>query len=617
MPEQKKISKMIDNAVVKIAGDSGDGMQLTGNQFSQTTALAGNDLRTLPDFPAEIRAPVGTLFGVSGFQIQFGSKQVHTPGDNPDMLVAMNPAALKVNLNDIKLNSIIIINEDTFTARYLKMANFDSNPLEDGTLDGYQVFSVPITTLNRKALEDMDISVKIVDRCKNFFALGILYWMYTRSLDQTKKWINEKFKSSSEIIEANTKSLVAGYNYAESTEIFTTNYQINESKVEPGFYRNINGNEALCLGMVAAGQKSDLNIFLSGYPITPASNVLQRMSQLKAYGVKTFQAEDEIAGVCAAIGASYSGTIGATVTSGPGLTLKSEAIGLAVMTELPLLICDIQRGGPSTGLPTKTEQSDLFLSLFGRHGEAPLPVIAARTPADCFDAAYEAIRIAVKFMTPVILLSDSFLANGSEPWKIPEVSQLPKLDVNFETDSDKYAPYFRDEETLSRMWAVPGTPGLEHRIGGLEKEDITGNVSYDPENHDKMVKQRAEKIDRIRHYIEEPEIEGEESGDLLIISWGSTHGIVQSALQKYKNNGRKISHYHLRWINPLPNNLKTYVKNFKHILVPELNMGQLRKIIRAEYLVDAKGLNLLRGMPFHDEDIYTAIDRVLEEKSDA
>jgi 2-oxoglutarate ferredoxin oxidoreductase subunit alpha len=617
MSETKKMSKTLDKAIVKIAGDSGDGMQLTGTQFSNTTALAGNDLRTLPDFPAEIRAPVGTLFGVSGFQIQFGSNEVHTPGDNPDLLVAMNPAALKVNLEDLKLNSIIILNEDTFTKRYLKMAKFESNPLEDGTLDGYQVFSVPITTLNRTALEEFDLSVKIVDRCKNFFALGILYWMYTRPLEQTRNWLKEKFSSSPELLEANTKALSAGYNYAASAELFTTNYQVNNAKVEPGLYRNINGNEALCLGMVAASQKSGLNIFLSGYPITPASNVLQRMSQLKSYGVKTFQAEDEIAGVCAAIGASYSGSIGTTVTSGPGLTLKSEAIGLAVMTELPLLICDIQRGGPSTGLPTKTEQSDLFLALFGRHGEAPLPVISARTPADCFNAAFEAISIALKFMTPVIVLSDSYLANGSEPWEIPEVSRLPDLEVNIETDPDRFAPYFRHADTLSRMWAVPGTPDLEHRIGGLEKENITGNVSYDPDNHDEMVKLRAEKIERVNNYIEDPEIEGPDKGDLLVITWGSTYGIVHSALQELKDKSKKISHYHLRWINPLPKNLHNYINNFKHVLIPELNMGQLRKLIRSEYLVDAKGLNLLKGVPFQTEEIITAIDQILEENTDA
>jgi 2-oxoglutarate ferredoxin oxidoreductase subunit alpha len=617
MPQSKKISNTIDTAILKIAGDSGDGMQLTGNQFSNTTALVGNDLRTLPDFPAEIRAPVGTLFGVSGFQIQFGNKEINTPGDNPDMLVAMNPAALKTNLKNLKPNSVIILNEDTFTRRYLKMAKFDSNPLENGILDEYQVYSVPITTLNRRALEELDLSVKIVDRCKNFFALGILYWMYTRPLDQTHNWIKEKFKSSPEIIEANARSLTAGYNYALSTELFTTNYKISNARVEPGTYKNINGNEALCLGMVAASHKAGLNIFLSGYPITPASHVLQRMSQFKAYGVKTFQAEDEIAGICAAIGASFTGSLGATVTSGPGLTLKSESIGLAVMTELPLLICDIQRGGPSTGLPTKTEQSDLFLSLFGRHGEAPLPVIAAKDPADCFNAAYEAIGIALKFMTPVILLSDSYLANGSEPWKIPEVSKLPNLEINVENDPEKFAPYLRHPDTLSRMWAIPGTPGLEHRIGGLEKEDITGNVSYDPDNHDKMVKLRAEKIERVKNFVSDPEIEGQDKGELLILSWGSTYGIVRNALQNYKGYEKRISHYHLRWLNPLPKNLKKFIRNFKHVLIPELNMGQLSKIIRAEYLVDAKGLNILRGIPFQSKDLITAINKILGGKDDA
>jgi 2-oxoglutarate ferredoxin oxidoreductase subunit alpha len=613
MPKIAKKQTQIEKVVIRFAGDSGDGMQLTGKQFTNTTALFGNDLSTLPDFPAEIRAPAGTPYGVSAFQIHFGSAQINTPGDHPDVLVAMNPAALIANLKDLRLNAIIIANEDAFSERYLKLAGFDSNPLKDGKLSGYQLFTVPITTLTRNALEDLDLSINVVDRCKNFFALGMMYWMYSRPLEMTKKWIELKFKSSLELIEANTKALTAGYNFALTTEVFTSSYEVPTAEIEPGLYRNINGNDALCMGIVAAGEKSGLSVFMAGYPITPASEVLHTMSKYKSFGVKTFQAEDEMSGICAALGASYSGSIGFTATSGPGLALKSETIGLAIMTELPLVICDIQRGGPSTGLPTKTEQADLFLALYGRHAEAPLPVVAAKTPADCFHAMYEAVQIALRFMTPVILLSDAYLANGSEPWKIVDPDSLDPIEVNFASDPDTFAPYYRFPETLSRMWALPGTRGLEHRIGGLEKEDITGHVSYDPDNHERMVRLRHEKVKRVADFIPEPQIEGSAKGDLLVISWGSTYGTVHSVVNKLREEGKQIGHYHLRWINPLPKNLGDAIKEFKKVLIPEINLGQLIHIIRDTYLVDAKGYNSIKGLPLRINELKEEIETLLKE----
>jgi len=607
----KKINK-IDHVVVRFAGDSGDGMQLTGNQFTTATAVVGNDLITLPDYPAEIRAPAGTLFGVSGFQIHFSSEPVFTPGDNPDVLVAMNPAALKVNLKELSLNAVIIANQDAFSGRNLELAGFENNPLEDDTLKGYQVFPVPITTLTRRALEGMGLTQKEMDRCKNFFALGMMYWMYTRPLDTTDKWIESKFKKRPELVEANRKAMQAGFNFADTTEIFTVHYEVEHAEIPAGLYRNLSGNEALSLGLIAAADKSGLNLFLGSYPITPASDILHELSKHKNFGVKTFQAEDEIAAINASIGAAFAGSIGVTTTSGPGLALKTEAMGLAVMTELPLVIVNVQRGGPSTGLPTKTEQADLLQAVYGRNGETPIPVIAAQSPSDCFDAAYEATSTALKFMTPVLLLSDGYIANGAEPWKIPDVDKLEPINVEFAKDPDKYSPYARDKGTLARMWAIPGTPGLEHRIGGLEKEDVTGNVSYDSDNHELMMRTRAEKVQKIADVAEDPKIFGEEKGDVLVVSWGSTFGTVRAVVESLQHEGHKVSNYHLRWVNPLPKSLGKYLMNFKYILVPEINLGQLIKIIRSEYLVDAKGYNVVRGLPLRTRDLKNKIEEILK-----
>jgi len=612
MEAKTKNVRKVDHVVVRFAGDSGDGMQLTGNQFTTATAVVGNDLITLPDYPAEIRAPAGTLFGVSGFQIHFSSEPVFTPGDNPDVLVAMNPAALKVNLKELSLNAIIIANEDAFTDRNLELAGFESNPLTDGSLKGFQLFPVPVTTLTRNALVELGLSQKEMDRCKNFFALGMMYWMYTRPLEPTERWIENKFKKRPELIEANKKAMMAGYNFADTTEIFTVHYEVQHAEIEPGMYRNLSGNEALSIGLITAAEKSGLKLFLGSYPITPASDILHELSKHKNFGVKTFQAEDEIAAINSAIGASFTGSIGVTTTSGPGVALKTEAIGLAVITELPLVIVNVQRGGPSTGLPTKTEQADLLQAVYGRNGEAPVPVIAAQSPSDCFIAAYEAVEIALKFMTPVFILSDGYIANGAEPWKIPNVDDLKKIDVKFVKDVDDYAPYKRNEETLARMWAIPGTPGLEHRIGGLEKADVTGNVSYDPDNHFSMLKIRAEKVQRIADYVEDPKIFGAEKGDMLIISWGSTFGTTRAVVESLQHEGKSISHYHLRWVNPLPKSLANYIHNFKYVLVPEINLGQLIKIIRSEYLVDAKGYNIVRGLPLRTRQLKTTIEEILK-----
>lgn len=603
----------IESVTIRFAGDSGDGMQVTGNQFTITTAIARNDLSTLPDFPAEIRAPAGTLYGVSGFQIQFSSEQVHTPGDVADVLVAMNPAALQAGLKYLKNNGIIIINTDAFSDRNLKMARFQENPLENGHLKGYQVFPVEMSRLTKEALEAVDLSHKEKERCKNFFALGMVYWMYTRSLDPTIQWIEKKFASKPVWIEANSLALKAGRNYAEATEIFTTAYRVVKAKIEPGIYRQITGNEAIAIGLIAAGEKAGVNIFYGSYPITPASEVLQYMALYKNFGVKTLQAEDEIAAIGAAVGASFAGNIGVTATSGPGVALKSEFMGFAVMVELPLVIINIQRGGPSTGMPTKTEQADLLQSLYGRSGEAPIPVIAASSPADCFHAAYEAVKIATQFMTPVMMLSDVYLANGAEPWKIPDVDKLPPVEIQFARTGDDYAPYRRNDKTLARQWALPGTAGLEHRLGGLEKQDITGNVSYDPDNHDKMSRYRAEKVARIADFVEEPQIYGEPEGDILVVSWGSTYGTVLTVVERLIKAGKKVSFYHLRWLNPLPRGLETHLHNFKKVLVPEINLGQLRQILRSRYLVDAAGFNKVRGLPISVHELQAEIEKMIEE----
>jgi 2-oxoglutarate ferredoxin oxidoreductase subunit alpha len=612
MSELVKEKRTLEHVIVRFAGDSGDGMQLTGSQFTSATAMVGNDLTTLPDYPAEIRAPAGTLFGVSGFQIHFSSEQVYTPGDEPDVLVAMNPAALKVNVKELKLNAIIIANEDAFTDRNLELAKYESNPLTDQSLRGYQVFPVPITTMTRRALEELGLSLKEVDRCKNFFALGMMYWMFTRPIEPTKKWIREKFAKRPELVEANLRALQAGYNFSSTTEIFTTSYEVQTAKLVKGTYRNVSGNEAIALGFIAAGERSGLKVFLGSYPITPASEILHEMSRHKNFGVKTFQAEDEIAAIASTVGAAFAGNLAVTTTSGPGVALKSEAIGLAVITELPLVICNVQRGGPSTGLPTKTEQADLLQAVYGRNGEAPVPVIAAQSPADCFAAAYEAVKIALQFMTPVMLLTDGYIGNGSEPWRIPPVNELDKIDVKFETDPDKFAPYFRNPETLARMWAIPGTPGLEHRIGGLEKEDVTGSVSYDPDNHDKMIRLRGEKVQRVGNFVKDPELFGDENGDLLVVSWGSTYGTVRNIVEELQHEGKKISHYHMRWINPMPKNLGNFIKNFKYVLVPEINLGQLIKLLRSEYLVDAKGYNVVRGLPLRTRDLKNHMYEILK-----
>jgi len=609
----KKQTKKLTEVTVRFAGDSGDGMQLTGSQFSDTTAAVGNDLSTLPDYPAEIRAPLGTLYGVSGFQLHFSSNDIHTPGDRPDVLVAMNPAALKKNISELKKGGIIILNTDSFDARNLKLAHYESNPLEDDSLKGYEFYLVPITSLTIKALEGSKRSVKEVTRCKNFFALGLMYWLYNRPLENTIGWIKDKFKNKTDLAEANLKALKAGYNFGEITELFETRYEVDKAKLPAGTYRSISGNEATALGFLTASVKSKLPLFLGSYPITPASDILQFLSTYKNFGVKTFQAEDEIAGITSAIGASFAGSLALTTTSGPGLALKTEAMGLAVMTELPLVIVNVQRGGPSTGLPTKTEQADLLQALYGRNGEAPIPVIAASTPSDCFNMAFEASRIAVKFMTPVILLTDGYLANGSEPWRIPHTHEIPDLPVNFRTDSEGFHPYLRDEN-LSRPWTKPGTPGLEHRIGGLEKANITGNVSYDPENHDLMVRLRQQKINNIANDIPELSVDGEKQGEVLVLGWGGTYGSIKEAVMHVRNRGYKVSQAHFRYINPFPKNTSEVLKNFNKILVPEINLGQLSKILKSEFLAPIVSFNKVRGLPLRTSDIEDKILELLGEK---
>lgn len=607
--KEKKIETLSD-VTVRFAGDSGDGMQLTGMQFSDTTAWVGNDLSTLPDYPAEIRAPAGTLYGVSGFQLHFSSIDVNTPGDVPDILVAMNPAALKKNLAELKPNGTIIVNTDSFDPKNLKLAKYESNPLEDDTLNGYHVHQVPITSLTKNALEDSPLSPKEVSRCKNFFALGIMYWLYNRPLEKTEEWLKTKFKNKPELAEANIKALKAGYNFGEITEIFTTRYKVEPAKLPKGTYRNISGNEATALGFLTASVKSNLPLFLGSYPITPASEILQYLSTYKNFGVKTLQAEDEIAGITSTIGAAFAGSLALTTTSGPGMALKSEAIGLAVMTELPIVIVDVQRGGPSTGLPTKTEQADLLQAVYGRNGEAPVCVIAARTPRDCFYQAIEASRIALKFMTPVILLTDGYIANGSEPWRIPNVEDLPEIHKEYRTEKEGFFPYIRDEN-LARPWAIPGTPGLEHRIGGLEKADITGNVNYDPDNHDKMIRIRNQKIQNIANDIPDLKVDGDESGDLLVLGWGGTYGTIKDAVLRAKRKGYKVSHAHLRNINPLPKNTKDVLKSFSRVLIPEINLGQLARVIRSEFLIEVEQFNLVRGLPFKTSDVLGKITELL------
>lgn len=611
-----KTTQQVDEVVIRFAGDSGDGMQLTGGRFTETTAIVGNDLSTLPDFPAEIRAPAGSLAGVSAFQIKFSSKDIHTPGDKPDVLVAMNPAALKVHQKEIAPGGTIICNANAFTPKNLKLAGYETNPIEDKTLDDYYtLYSVEMGKMVALANEDLGLPPKTIERTKNFFALGLLFWIYDRPMEPTQDWLKVKFAKKPEIVEANIRAMDAGYNYGDTTEIFTTRYTVDKANLPSGTYRNVVGNYALSMGLAAGAERSKLNLFYGGYPITPASDILHTLSAWKHLGIKTFQAEDEIAGVAAAIGASFTGNLGVTATSGPGIALKGEAMGLAVIAELPLVVVNVQRGGPSTGLPTKTEQSDLLQAMYGRNGEAPMPVLASSTPGDCFYAAYEACRIAVNYMTPVMLLTDGYLANGSEPWQLPNMADLPDFDVTFADDSNvadgQFLAYARDEKTLARPWAIPGTAGLEHRIGGIEKEDLTGNVSYDPDNHHYMVETRAKKVESIANEFDPTEVFGESSGELLILSWGGTKGACRSAAEALQADGKKVSHVHLRWINPLPNDLGEILIKFKHVLIPEINYGQLIKIIRSEFLVDAKGLNLVRGKPISSSDIQESVNALI------
>jgi 2-oxoglutarate ferredoxin oxidoreductase subunit alpha len=609
-PAKKR--EVIDKAVIRFCGDSGDGMQITGSQFTNTVALYGNDLSTFPDYPAEIRAPAGTLPGVSGFQLHFSSSDVYTPGDAVDVLIAMNPAALRMNVADLKPNGILIVNTDNFREQDLKKAQMTSNPLEDHSLDGYRLFAVELTKLTRLALKELGLDAKTMDRCKNFFALGMCYWLYNRTMDATYKWLDDKFRSKPILAEANKLAMKAGYSYCEATEAFQISYEIPPARLSPGLYRNISGNTALALGFVAASQRSGLPLFQGSYPITPASDILHELSMYKEFGVITFQAEDEIAAMTSAIGAAYSGALALTTTSGPGMALKMEAIGLAIATELPIVICDIQRGGPSTGLPTKTEQADLLQALYGRNSEAPVPVLAASTPGDCFWIALEASRIAVKYMVPVIVLSDGYLANGAEPWKIPTLEELPEFPVHFRTDPEGFLPYARDPQTLSRPWAVPGTPGLQHRIGGLEKEDGSGNVNYEPLNHEKMVRLRAAKVEAVVREIPDAVPAGDPEGDLLLVGWGSTYGSITAALHAQRAKGRRIGHVHLRHLNPLPRNLGDVMKRYAKVVVPEMNMGQLLWVLRAKYLVDAQGFNKIQGKPFKQSEIEAKIEEVLQ-----
>jgi 2-oxoglutarate ferredoxin oxidoreductase subunit alpha len=609
MSKQKEV-RPLSEVTVRFAGDSGDGMQLTGSQFTETTAALGNDLSTLPDFPAEIRAPAGTLAGVSGYQLHFSSTDIQTPGDSPDVLVAMNPAALKVNMRDLKPHATIIANSSAFDAKNLKLANYETNPLEDGSLAAYNVVPVDLTQLTLAALKDLNLSPREKEKCKNFFALGLLYWIYNRPLEHSLHWLESKFGTKPDILEANKRALIAGYNYGDTTEIFTTRYDVKPAKLEKGIYRNVSGNEAIALGFITASLKSGLNLFLGSYPITPASEILHELSKYKNYGVVTFQAEDEISGVASAIGASFAGSLAITTTSGPGLSLKTEALGLAVMTELPLVVVDVQRGGPSTGLPTKTEQADLNQALYGRHGEAPLAVLCAQSPADCFFMAIEAARIAVKFMTPVILLSDGYLAFGSEPLKIPKLEELKDIPVHFRKEVEGFHPYLRDEN-LARPWAIPGTPGLEHRIGGLEKQDVYGNISYDPDNHQLMVNRRKEKIENIKNDIPELVIEGDQQGELLVLGWGSTYGAIKEAIRHVKAQGYNASQAHIRYISPFPKNLGNVLNRFKKILLPELNTGQMANVIRSTFLRDVIQFNKVQGQPFKVAEIENKIIEVL------
>ncbi len=597
----------LDRVTIRFAGDSGDGMQLTGNQFTTTTALEGCDLATFPDYPAEIRAPAGTLAGVSGFQINFSSEEVFTPGDTPDVLVAMNPAALKVNLGDLKPRGILIVNTDSFKANDLRKAGYETNPLEDDSLTGYRTFKVELTTLTRAALRETGLPTRSIDRCKNFFALGMMYYLYHRSMESSLNWIRTKFSSKPELVEANELALKAGYAYCEVHEFFQVTYEVPPARLTPGTYRNINGNQALALGLVAASVNSGLRLFQGSYPITPASDILHELSKLKRFGVITFQAEDEIAGVGSAIGAAYAGNLACTTTSGPGMALKSEFLGLAVIVELPLVVINVQRGGPSTGLPTKTEQSDLMQAMYGRHGESPLIVVAARSSADCFETVYDAARLSIKHMTPVIVLSDGYIANGAEPWKLPSLDALPDIPVRFATEHgpEGFMPYMRDED-LVRPWAIPGTPGMEHHVGGLEKDHLTGNVSYGPENHAEMVEIRRAKVLKVADELPDAEVEGDDSG-LLVLGWGSTFGSIGAAVKAARKQGIRVGHLHLRYLNPMQKNVGDLIARYDRVLIPEMNLGQLARIIHERYQTEIFKLDKIQGKPFKESEILEKI----------
>jgi 2-oxoglutarate/2-oxoacid ferredoxin oxidoreductase subunit alpha len=612
-PRSKALPQQtLEKVVIRFAGDSGDGMQLTGTEFTRAAALAGNDIATFPDFPAEIRAPAGTLAGVSGFQLHFASEEIYTPGDSPDVLVAMNPAALKKNLRELKAGGILIANAGAFTAANLKKVGYEKNPLEDDSLEGFQVFALDMQQLCEAAVKGLEgLGTKDIQRSKNFWALGLLYWLYNRDPDQQVEWIEAKFGKTPLYAEANVRVFRAGYNYGETTEVFGETYKVDKATVAPGTYRNIMGNQALVLGMVTAAQKAGLPLVLGSYPITPASDILHAMSRFRHYDVTTIQAEDEIAAMGIAIGASFGGALGMATTSGPGLALKQEALGLALIMELPCVVVNVQRGGPSTGLPTKTEQADLLQALYGRNGESPLPIIAAASPADCFEVGFEAWRIAIKYMTPVIVLSDGFIANGAEPWRLPKIEDIPDVPVRFRTDPEGYLPYQRDGKTLAREWVRPGTPGLAHRIGGLEKDFLTGEVSYDPDNHQRMCDVRAEKVQRVQQDIPPTLIEGDASADLLVVSWGGTYGSCKQAVARQNAEGKKVAHVHLRWLNPFPGDLGEVLRRYKRVLVCELNKGQLWRLLRAEFLVPALAYNKVQGQPFTVHELTTAIDNAL------
>jgi 2-oxoglutarate ferredoxin oxidoreductase subunit alpha len=613
IPAHESPVQELERVTIRFCGDSGDGMQLTGTQFTRTAAVFGNDVSTLPDYPAEIRAPAGSLPGVSGFQISFSSEEIYTPGDQPDVLVAMNPAALKTNVGDLPAGGALIVNQDAFTTQNLTKAGYAASPLSDGSLKQYTVFEIPISTLNARALEGLDMTNKQVDLTKNFFALGIMFWLYERSMDPTLKWIEEKFAGKPVFAQANARALKAGYAFGETTEIFHTHYRVKPAHLPPGTYRNITGNEATALGFVTAAKLAKRDLFYGSYPITPASDILHQLSGYKNFGVKTFQAEDEIAAIGSAIGASYGGAMGMTASSGPGIALKTEAMGLAIMVELPIVVVDVQRAGPSTGMPTKTEQADLLQLMFGRNSDSPIPIVAPATPGECFDYAIEAWRIALKYMTPVAYMSDAFLATGAEPWKIPDIADLPNIAVENWTVKETFHPYNRDPATLARPWAVPGTPGLEHRIGGLEKADITGNVSYDPENHHRMQTLRAQKVAGIADDIPDLQVYGPDRGELLILGWGSTYGAIRSAVERLQAEGHSVSHAHMRHLNPFPRNTGDVLTSFHRILLPEVNLGQLRMLIRARYLLDVVGLNRVRGKPFRISEIEEAARLILTE----